>query len=225
MTSIPPFPEYPSGFLGFYPIVPDLTWVEKLVAWGAKTIQLRIKQEARHETPGISENHDFSLEQQIADACSLCRKHRVSLIINDHWSYALKYKAFGIHLGQEDLDGLDDEALRTLRRSGLILGVSTHNEQELTRALDLKPSYIALGPIFPTTCKSLAFGPHGLEKIKTWRSRTSLPIVAIGGMKVEHVREALALGASGVAVISDVLKSLSPHKRTQEWLAAFSAGI
>ncbi len=112
-----------------------------------------------------------------------------------------------------------------LSRSGLRLGISTHCESELARALGLGPSYVAIGPIFPTTCKSMAFGPHGLPKISKWRQMTDLPLVAIGGMKPVHIAEACGRGASGIAVISDVLEDPHPEERCREWLAGIRQAL
>ena len=104
------------------------------------------------------------------------------MILNDYWRLALEVGADYVHLGQEDLDGADVAALRA---KGLRLGVSTHDEAELERALKLKPDYIALGPIYPTILKAMRFGPQGLEKIGEWKRRIgAIPLVAIGGLNV-----------------------------------------
>jgi thiamine-phosphate diphosphorylase len=157
------------------------------------------------------------LEQIIEQSVAYAQTIGLRLFINDYWFLAQKYQAYGVHLGQEDLDAMDYSQLLKLSHSGIRLGISTHSESELAKALGLGPSYVALGPIFSTTCKSMAFGPHGLAKISQWRQMTDLPIVAIGGMKPGHIKEAFQRGASGIAVISDVLEHPDPEKRCREW--------
>jgi thiamine-phosphate diphosphorylase len=215
------FPKYPKNSIGFYPIVPDLEWLIKLVEWGAQTIQLRIKEIDLFKSFNNKNEAYHDLSRQIQEASDFCKKKDVALIVNDHWYLASKYGAFGIHLGQEDLDVLSEDDLKSIKESRMIVGISTHNFKELERALKLEPSYIALGPVFPTTCKSLSYGPHGLGKIKEWCQQTSIPIVAIGGMKAEHIKMALENGASGIAVISDILKDPKPEHKVQEWLRLF----
>ncbi|MBM4250546.1 MAG: phosphomethylpyrimidine kinase [Deltaproteobacteria bacterium] len=201
--SFPPCGPEP---LGFYPVVDTFSWVKRLVDCGTSTIQLRIK-----------DLEGSALIQQIKQAVDYCRVRNVRLFINDHWREAIELKAYGVHLGQEDLGTAD---LAAIASAGLRLGISTHSLSEAAVAKGVNPSYIALGPIFPTTCKSLRFGPHGLGKIKTWRSMFEQPLVAIGGLKAEHVREAMRLGASGVAVIADVVHASNPDERAYQWLEA-----
>ena len=130
-----------------------------------------------------------------------------------------------MHLGQEDLDGLRFRDVRLLQKSGLRLGVSTHSYEEAARALALRPSYIALGPIFATTCKSMNFGPQGMERVREWRDLCAgVPLVAIGGLKLEHAPTLLSYGASGLAVVSDVIHNEDPEERTQAWMQAFAEG-
>ncbi len=200
------FPSCGPEPLGFYPVVDSFAWVKRLVDLGTKTIQLRIKDQ---EGP--------NLINQIKETIDYCRAFDVRLFINDHWQLAIELQAYGVHLGQEDLLAAD---LPAIARAGLRLGISTHCLTEAAIAKGINPSYVALGPIFPTTCKSLRFGPHGLDKINTWRQMFSQPLVAIGGLKAEDASEALRQGASGVAVISDVVNARSPEARAQQWLRA-----
>jgi thiamine-phosphate pyrophosphorylase len=101
------------------------------------------------------------------------------------------------------------------------LGLSTHDQAELDRALALKPDYIALGPIFPTKLKAMRFGPQGLDKIGEWKTRVgAVPLVAIGGLNVERGIACLAAGADVVSVVTDITLNADPEARTQAWLAA-----
>src|SRR6266481_8436387 len=109
--------------------------------------------------------------------------------------------------------------LAALRDAGLTLGLSTHDDAELETALRAKPDYIALGPIFPTTLKSMRFAPQGIPKITEWKKRVgSLPLVAIGGIKLEQAREIFLAGADSIAVVSDVTQNADPDARVRAWL-------
>ena len=134
----------------FYLIVDDVRWLERLLPLGVKLVQLRIKDRPEHE-----------LREAIRAAARLCELHAATLVVNDYWRLAIEEGCAFVHLGQEDLDRADLEALRS---SGVKLGVSTHDLQELERALALSPDYVALGPIFPTLLKQMRFAPQGLAR-------------------------------------------------------------
>jgi len=193
--------------IGFYPIVERADWVARLAPLGTPTIQLRIKDLSGE-----------ALATEVAASVSTCAKTGTRLFVNDYWQLALKFGAYGVHLGQEDLDHISEADLATMRGRGLRLGVSTHSHDEARRAMSFDPSYIALGPIFPTTCKSMAFGPQGIARIGEWRTTYDCPLVAIGGLRVEHARAVLEQGASGIAVISDVTGAKDPEKQAIRWI-------
>jgi thiamine-phosphate pyrophosphorylase len=86
-------------------------------------------------------------------------------VINDYWRAAIVAGAEHVHLGQEDLAEAD---VNEIRKAGLTLGLSTHDDTELETALAAEPDYVALGPIFPTTLKSMRFAPQGIAKIAEW---------------------------------------------------------
>ena len=194
----------------FYPIVDSAAWVERLTGAGARLIQLRVK-----------DRSDAEIAQETRTALAICAKAGAQLILNDYWRLALDVGADYVHLGQEDLDGADVAALRA---GGVRLGVSTHDEAELERALKLKPDYIALGPIYPTILKAMRFAPQGLEKIGEWKRRVgAIPLVAIGGLNVERGRACLEAGADVVSVVTDITLNADPEARTRAWLAATRA--
>jgi hydroxymethylpyrimidine kinase/phosphomethylpyrimidine kinase/thiamine-phosphate diphosphorylase len=208
-----PFPAV--SRIGFYPIVPDLTWLKRLVDAGVPSIQLRMK-----DVPAEQ------ILQSMREAVAYCRERGVQLFINDYWELALECHAFGVHLGQEDLDQLSPRDIRTMQKNGLRLGISTHSYEEAARAVALRPSYIALGPIFPTTCKSMTFGPQGMERVREWKALCGdIPLVAIGGLKLEHAPTLLEYGASGLSVISDVLSHVNPEARVRDWLNSFATHL
>jgi thiamine-phosphate pyrophosphorylase len=143
------------------------------------------------------------------------------LVVNDYWRAAIVAGAQHLHLGQEDLVGAD---LGEIRKAGLTLGISTHDDDELETALRAKPDYVALGPIFPTTLKSMRFAPQGIAKISEWKKRIgALPLVAIGGIKLEQAPEIFAAGADSIAVVSDVTQNPDPDARVRAWLRTFAA--
>jgi len=189
----------------FYPVVDSVAWVARLALLGAGTIQLRAK--------NLSESDAL---QTIMDALEVIRGTTAKLVVNDYWRAAIIAKAGHLHLGQEDLAGAD---LKAIRAAGLTLGISTHDDAELETALRAKPDYIALGPIFPTTLKSMRFAPQGIPKITEWKRRIGdIPLVAIGGIKLEQAREIFAAGADSIAVVSDVTQNAEPDARVRAWL-------
>lgn len=191
----------------FYPIVDSSDWVERLVPLGVKLLQMRIKT--------IADEAD--LRTEIAASRAICEKHGCQLIVNDHWKLAIDEACDFVHLGQEDLEGADLDAIR---RAGIRLGVSTHDGDELETALSADPDYIALGPVFPTSSKSLKWAPQGVEKVTGWKRQVgALPLVAIGGITLERAGEVLQSGADSIAVISDVTRNPDPEQRTRDWIA------
>ncbi|WP_439370080.1 thiamine phosphate synthase [Bradyrhizobium sp. DASA03120] len=189
----------------FYPVVDSLNWVERLTKLGVGTIQLRAK-----------ELHDADALQIVADALAITKGTQAKLVVNDYWRAAIVAGAKYLHLGQEDLADAD---LKAIREAGLSLGISTHDDAELETALAAKPDYVALGPIFFTTLKSMRFEPQGIAKITEWKKRIgNIPLVAIGGIKFEHAAEIFAAGADSIAVVSDVTQNADPDARVRQWL-------
>jgi thiamine-phosphate pyrophosphorylase len=196
-----------SVFDPFYPIVDSAAWVGRLVGVGAKFIQLRIKDAAEDD-----------LRRETHHAITICRRSGAELVVNDHWEIGIDAGADWIHLGQGDLDEADIGAVRA---NGIRLGVSTHSDEELDRALSFDPDYVALGPIYPTILKAMAFAPQGLARIGEWKRRIgAIPLVAIGGLTVERARLCLAAGADIVSVVTDITLNADPEARAREWIAA-----
>lgn len=193
---------------GFYPVVPTADWVVRLLSWGARTIQLRTK--AADHTP---EQIAFEVKAAIAAGKAV---PGAQVFINDHWQLALAQNAYGVHLGQEDLDTADIQALRS---AGLRLGLSTHTLAELARAKAVQPSYLAIGPIYPTTLKVMPYAPVGLDNLAAWAKLAApYPVVAIGGISLERMPGVLACGVDGVAVVSAVTLAPEPQLATQNGL-------
>jgi hydroxymethylpyrimidine kinase/phosphomethylpyrimidine kinase/thiamine-phosphate diphosphorylase len=187
-----------------YPIVDSSEWVERLVSLGVKTLQLRIK-----ELTGSD------LEDEIKKSIEIAREASARLFINDYWELALKHSAYGVHLGQDDLQTAD---LRAIERAGLRLGVSTHCYYEAAVAHGLRPSYIAFGPVYHTELKSMDFAPQGIDNLKTLRSIFDCPLVAIGGITLERVSEVMKGKPDYISVVRDITLSKNPEARIKSWL-------
>jgi thiamine-phosphate pyrophosphorylase len=191
----------------FYPVVPSAEWVARLVPAGARFVQLRIKEQPPSE-----------IRRQVREALAVCVRHGAQLIVNDYWQVAIDEKCPWVHLGQEDLACAD---IAAIKRAGLLLGVSTHDHAELEKGLAVEPDYVALGPIYPTLLKKMAFGPQGLERIGEWKKLIGRkPLVAIGGLNVERALLCLRAGADSAAVVGDIVNNADPIAQARSWIAA-----
>jgi len=183
--------------LGVYAVVDSADWVRRVLAAGIRTVQLRIKDPTEPK-----------LAAQIQDSIAIARATPgAQLFINDHWQLALQHGAYGVHLGQEDLETVDMDALR---KAGVRLGLSTHSYWEVARAWALRPSYIACGPIFATQSKDMPWIPQGLDNLRYWAGVLPLPVVGIAGIDVHNVADVAATGAASAAVISAITQVADP---------------
>lgn len=191
----------------FYLIVGNAGLLERLVPLGVGLVQLRVK-----DATGDA------LRDQVIRSRDCCAAHGAQLVLNDYWELALELGLDAVHLGQEDMDQADFDALH---RAGVQFGLSTHDEAELDRALDLNPAYVALGPVYPTLLKKMKWGPQGLDRVADWRRRVgAVPLVAIGGLTPERLPGVFAAGADCAAVVTDIQQALDPEARTRDWIAA-----
>lgn len=199
-----PYPDH------FYPVVDSVAWVTRLAKLGVGTVQLRAK--------NLEEAQALAT---VREALAATKGTATKLVVNDYWRAAIEAGAKHVHLGQEDLAEADVGAIR---RAGLTLGLSTHDQDELATALKAKPDYVALGPIFFTTLKAMRFAPQGIERITAWkRAIGDIPLVAIGGIKLEHAHDIFAAGADSIAVVSDVTQNPDPDARVRAWLDTVAA--
>ncbi|MFT5574837.1 MAG: hydroxymethylpyrimidine kinase/phosphomethylpyrimidine kinase/thiamine-phosphate diphosphorylase [Bermanella sp.] len=189
-----PFPDC-GGDLGLYPVVDSAAWVERLLKLGVTTIQLRVKDKSGDE-----------LKTEVERAVAASRVCGARLFINDYWQEAIAAGAYGVHLGQGDLPTAD---IGAIRNAGLRLGVSTHSYFEIATAHNVKPSYIALGPIFSTTSKVMPFSPQGVGQLAKWVAMLGeqYTLTAIGGIDVRRARDVLATGVGSCAMISAITES------------------
>lgn len=189
----------------FYPIVDDTNWLHRFLPLGIKLVQLRIK-----------DKDPVTLRAEIRQARTMCATAGCTLIVNDHWQIAIDEKCEFVHLGQEDMDTAD---IGAIRRAGLRLGISTHDRDELERALSFAPDHIALGPIYPTILKKMKWHAQGLEKLTQWKAAIGdMPLIAIGGMNTDRAQGAFDAGADIVSTVTDITLNADPEARVREWL-------
>jgi hydroxymethylpyrimidine kinase/phosphomethylpyrimidine kinase/thiamine-phosphate diphosphorylase len=196
--------------LGLYAVVDSAAWVQRVLAAGVRTVQLRVKDPQQPD-----------LHEQVRASVAAARAAGAQLFINDHWALALAEGAYGVHLGQEDLASAD---LGALARAGVRLGISTHSLWEMCRAWALQPSYVACGPIHATASKDMPWLPQGNGNLAYWSQLLPLPVVGIAGMNTQRLTEAFAHGAAGVALISGITAAPDPEAAVADLLAATTAG-
>jgi hydroxymethylpyrimidine kinase/phosphomethylpyrimidine kinase/thiamine-phosphate diphosphorylase len=209
VDAVPPrwrFPSTAPGTMGLYAVVDSAAWIERCAAAGVKTLQLRIKQ-APHEV----------LDREVRESIAAAERHGARLFVNDHWQLALKHRAYGVHLGQEDLQTAD---LAAIAAAGLRLGLSTHAPWEVARAHAVRPSYTACGPVHATTTKDMPWVPQGEGNLAYWSRLLPAPVVGIGGLDVARAAEAARCGADGIAVLRGIVTAAQPESAIREYLDA-----
>lgn len=185
--------------LGLYAVLPDAQWVARMAQAGVHTLQLRFKSEDQ-----------AAIRREVRHAVQAVRGTNSLLFINDHWQIAIEEGAYGVHLGQEDMD---EAPLEPLRLAGLRLGLSTHGYAEMLRADAASPSYMALGAIFPTTLKRMQTAPQGLSRLKAYaRLMAHHPLVAIGGIDEARIPAVLQSGVGSIAVVRAITGAESPEQ-------------
>ena len=192
-----PFARLCQTKLGIYPVVDSVEWIKTLLPTGVNVIQLRIK-----------EGSSSYIAAQIKEAINITQHTQCQLFINDHWELAIELGAYGVHLGQEDLDTAN---LSAIQQAGLRLGISTHGYAEIQRIKGLQPSYIALGHIFPTTTKDMPSQPQGITRLANYVALCeTTPTVAIGGIQFDSIRDVAATGVSSIAMVSAITQAEKP---------------
>ncbi|MCF6207118.1 MAG: thiamine phosphate synthase [Sulfurovum sp.] len=204
------FPKCDETPLGVYPIVDRAHKLETLYRCGITTAQLRIK-----------DMTGDALEAEIIKGIEISNVFDARFFVNDYWQLAIRHGAYGVHLGQEDIQ---EAEIGALYDAGLRLGISSHTPKEIEIALSFEPSYLAIGPIYEPISKKMAYENVGLERLKQWAAKVNYPIVAIGGITQENIAKVAATkAASGIAMISAVLDSEGAisTERTKALMEAF----
>lgn len=187
------FPKCNETPLGIYPVVDRAYKLRPLYEVGITTAQLRTKDRFSGQ----------ELEDEVLEAIKISQKFNARFFLNDFWELGIKHKVYGIHLGQEDIQEADVDAIL---QAGIRLGISTHTPEEIDIALGFEPSYLAIGPIYETTSKKMVYNPVGLNDLKSWSKKVDYPIVAIGGINLNNIDEVLKVKfTSGISMISAVL--------------------
>jgi len=196
--------------LGLYAVLPDAAWVGRMARAGVPTVQLRFKSDDA-----------AAVRREVQAAVEAVRGTSSLLFINDHWREAIAAGAYGVHLGQEDMEIADFAAIRA---AGLRLGLSSHGYAEMLRADRLSPSYIALGAVYPTTLKRMATAPQGPGRLQAYaRLMCNYPLVAIGGIDGGRLAQIAASGVGSVAVVRAITAAKDPEQAAAQLQAQMSA--
>ncbi len=192
-----PYPSLNAENLGIYPVVDSIEWLEKLLPFNLKIIQLRLKNVSSSKLPRL-----------VKIAVNLFKNTQTRLFINDHWQDAIEIGAYGVHLGQEDFAALTPKQKQIIKDSGIRLGLSSHGMYEYLLAEQESPSYIAMGAIFPSSSKNMSNQIQGIDRLKEiCEIKNNIPLVAIGGINQTNLTSVLSTRVSGVAVISAITQS------------------
>jgi len=195
--------------LGLYPVVDSIEWLARLMPLGINIIQLRLKNKA-----------ELELRSEIKAAVALSKKFDCRLFINDFWQLAIEYGAYGVHIGQEDLLDAD---LQKIQQAGLRLGISTHGCYEFLLAQQLRPSYLAIGAIFPTKTKDMTGQIQGVENLRqTLQLATDIPVVAIGGINHQRAKQVWQTGVDSIAVVTAITESDNAEIAVKQFQQTFT---
>ncbi|MBQ7395074.1 MAG: thiamine phosphate synthase [Lentisphaeria bacterium] len=181
--------------------------LEKILAGGAKVVQIREK--------NMDDNSHLKLLKQ---ARVLTDKFKALMIVDDRIDLALASGADGVHLGQDDMPLVEAKKIAPQ----LLIGISTHNLEELEAAQAGGCGYLNIGPIFPTGTKSLAMSPLGIELLKELAPQVRCPFSVMGGIKLEHLSLLRSAGAKHVAAVTAFTAAEDPQREVEKWKNAFT---
>ena len=173
---------------------------------GARILQLRVKSASSAGFLALATG-------VVGDAAQF----GATVIVNDRADIARMSGAGGVHVGQEDLTPTQVRAVA----GHTVVGLSTHNPEQVTTGLASGADYIAVGPIFGTATKDTGYDARGLGLVEHATGRGK-PIVAIGGITLERAPSAIAAGAASVAIITDLLNGGDPENRARDYLRALA---
>ncbi len=173
---------------------------------GIKLIQFRDKELS---------DEDFEREAKII--CDLCHAYGAMILLNDRVEIAKAISADGVHLGQDDFDPF--EARKILGKNAVI-GLSTHNEQEVAAAQDLPIDYINIGPMFGTATKDHSQYPAlGLAEVARLAKTSNLSVTTMGGIKKNHLAEIFRAGLKCAAMVTEISIAEDVEKTVKDLLA------
>ena len=198
--------------LGLYAVLPDADWVARMAQAGVPTLQLRFKSD-----------DDGQVHRQIKASVRAVQGTPSLLFINDHWQAAIEAGAYGVHLGQEDMDAAN---IGQIRRAGLRLGLSSHGYAEMLKADAHSPSYIAMGAVYATTLKRMVTPPQGPSRLAQYaKLMADYPLVAIGGIDDGKLGAVLASGVGSVAVVRAITDAVKPEQAVADLMQKIDAAL
>ena len=165
---------------------------------GVRTVQLREK--------GLTTQKLYSLANELR---GITLDFEANLIINDRVDIALAVEANGVHLGWQSLPF---SIVRKLLGAEKLIGISTHNRKEALQAQNFGADYITFGPIYNTPSKVGLLEPTGPDEIQNLKREIKIPIIALGGINEDNIKDILDNGADGVAVISSIMNADNPER-------------
>lgn len=177
------------------------------VAGGVSIVQLREKE--------VSSSEFFEIARRLK---TVLEARKIPLIINDRLDIALAVGASGVHLGESDLPVAE---ARRIMGKDIAIGLSVGDEGRAREARALGANYVGVGPAFPTMTKLDAGEALGVERVRAICQSTSLPVVAIGGISVQNVKQLSGLGLAGVAVVSAIMGAEDPREAARDLRSLF----
>jgi thiamine-phosphate pyrophosphorylase len=200
--------------LGLYAVMPDAAWTIRMARAGVPTVQLRFKS-----------GDAAAVRAEVMATVAGVQGTGARLFINDHWQLAIEAGAYGVHLGQEDLQAMSPASLKAIKDAGLRLGLSTHGYAEMVIADQYSPSYIAMGAVFPTTLKQMATAPQGTGRLAMYSALLrDYPRVAIGGIERASLPAVMASGVGSVGVVRALMGAADPEAEVAAWNRALHPG-
>jgi len=195
---------------GVRPELPLEEKASRLLAGGVRVMQLRIKRAPARQALAAARN-----------VVALCQAAGALCLVNDRADWALLSGAHGVHVGADDLP---PEDARTLLGPGRLVGATVRNLEMARAAKAAGADYAGLGPVFPTTTKSVDAPPLGLEGLARIAAESPLPLVAISGIGLHNIEDVARAGVHGAAVASDLLAAPDIAERARSLAEAFERG-
>ena len=183
------------------PVLPHTVIAEKCVRYGVRMLQLREKQ--------LSDKELLSIAKDIRN---ITKGTQTKFVINDRPDIALLCDADYLHLGQEDMT---IEEARSIV-GDMKIGLSTHSIQQAKDALSANPAYIGFGPVYPTNAKAKPDAPVGVELLKKVLAFSTVPVVAIGGIFPENIKNVINAGAKNIAMVRHFMQAEDFDKQLKE---------